>query len=281
MSCGRRRKMYKFSYRYGCWKEWYKRSLNHPLYKIAVLFGLRNSPTFDIDLAFNYTPPEKKKRKYDWRLIVGVGIMMALTIVLSTSIFIIPMVHEAKAKKEEPVKDFVDIQPDAILSEPEVKEEPVVVVAEVEEIKPEPVETTRYFDVPLSKDLQDHIFTECEKRNVDPAIIMAMIERESDFRASCVGDGGDSLGLMQIQPRWHQKRANKLGCPDLTDPYQNVTVGIDLFSTLYAKNESLEWALMAYNGGSSYANKKVAAGVVTDYAKTVIRNSKVLEKGRV
>lgn len=140
--------------------------------------------------------------------------------------------------------------------------EPVVEEIEVEE-------APRYFDVPLDRDLQDHIFAESEKYNVDPALIVAMIQKESTFNAGAIGDSGNSLGLMQIQPRWHRERMDILGCHDLLDPYQNVTVGITIISELIEKDRGLEWALMCYNGGSPYANEKVAAGIVTDYVKLV------------
>lgn len=131
----------------------------------------------------------------------------------------------------------------------------------------------KYFDVPLEEPLQDLIFELCEERGIDPAIIIAMIERESRFRANIKGDHGRSYGLMQIQPKWHQKRANELGCPDLLNPYHNVTVGIDLLGDLIESGGSLTWALMAYNGGASYANRLAARGEVSDYAKAVLSNS--------
>ena len=77
-----------------------------------------------------------------------------------------------------------------------------------------------YFDVPLSEDLQDHIFSLCEEYVVEPAIVMAMIERESRFKPDVVGDSGRSVGLMQIQKRWHSERMARLGVTDLYDPYQ-------------------------------------------------------------
>ena len=38
--------------------------------------------------------------------------------------------------------------------------------------------TVTYYDVPLNHELQDYIFTLCEGRGIDPAIIIAMIEKE-------------------------------------------------------------------------------------------------------
>lgn len=136
-----------------------------------------------------------------------------------------------------------------------------------------------YFDVPLEEPLQDRIFELCEERGIDPAIIIAMIERESRFRPSIKGDHGRSYGLMQIQPKWHQKRANGLGCPDLLNPYHNVTVGIDLLGDLIETGGSLEWALMAYNGGAAYANRLAARGEVSDYAKAILSNAEKFHEG--
>lgn len=142
---------------------------------------------------------------------------------------------------------------------------------------PEPIEEdppVQYFDVPLDESLQDHIFELCEARGIDPAVIISVIGKESHYNASALGDHGNSLGLMQIQPRWHRARMEKLGCNDLLDPYQNVTVGIDLLGDLLQSGGSIEWALMAYNGGSSYANRKAAQGEISDYAKTVLNMTK-------
>lgn len=145
------------------------------------------------------------------------------------------------------------------------------IIINIDDTAEEIVEAVAYFDVPLSEDLQDHIFKECEKHGIDPAIIVSMIKRESNYRAKVTGDSGQSYGLMQIQLKWHRDRMGKLGVTDLLDPYQNVTVGIDYLAELIDRGKGVEWALMAYNGGPSYANRKVAAGVVSDYAKGVLK----------
>lgn len=154
---------------------------------------------------------------------------------------------------------------------------PVVITTSV--VTTEPPKVT-YFNVPLDKDLQDYIFEVCADYDVDPALVMAVIKKESGFKADTLGDSGRSHGLMQIQPRWHQARADALNCSNLLNPYHNVTVGIDLLAELFSTGKSLEWVLMAYNGGPSYANKKVAAGIVSDYARTVIGYMNTFKKGR-
>lgn len=149
----------------------------------------------------------------------------------------------------------------------------------VEAPEPEIVPEVVYFDVPLDEGLQDHIFAVCEEYEIEPELIISMIYRESTYNIEAIGDSGRSLGLMQIQPRWHKDRMNKLGCDDLLDPYQNVMVGTDLMSELLNQRGSVEWALMAYNGGPSYANKMVKAGKVSEYAREIIAMSDELSRG--
>lgn len=184
-----------------------------------------------------------------------------------------PVEKEKKASTSVIVEDAKDVTSDTV-AEKLLK---VAEVAAVKSVEPEP-EPTLYFNVPLDRALQDHIFAVCESYGIDPAIIIAMIQKESYFNPSNVGDGGNSLGLMQIQPRWHQNRANNLGCPDLMNPYHNITVGVDLFADHLKQKGSLEWALMAYNGGPTYANRMVANGRVSDYVHKVLAYSQSYER---
>lgn len=137
-----------------------------------------------------------------------------------------------------------------------------------------------YFDVPLDEELQDHIFDICESYSVNPAIIIAMIERESTFRVGAIGDSNKSFGLMQIQPKWHMERMDRLGMHELLDPYQNVVIGVDYVYELLGYGRGTTWALMAYNGGPSYANKMRSSGQVSDYAKDIIVRAHELEEMR-
>lgn len=130
-----------------------------------------------------------------------------------------------------------------------------------------------YYDVPLDVDLQTHIIDLCRKYDIDPAIVVALIERESEYDDQAVGDKGKSLGLMQVQPKWHSDRMKKLGCEDLLDPYQNVEVGIDYLAELFSTGKSTYWVLMAYNGGYSYADEKVAQNGITWYAVAIMRRA--------
>lgn len=142
----------------------------------------------------------------------------------------------------------------------------------------DPIEEVKFYNVPLDEELQLHIFAECEKFNISPAIVIAMIERESSYKANEIGDNGNSLGLMQIQPRWNEERMKQLGCTDLLDPFQNVTVGIDILAELIEENPDVYWVLMAYNGGQAYATRNINKGIYSDYAIEVVERATQFEK---
>jgi soluble lytic murein transglycosylase-like protein len=129
------------------------------------------------------------------------------------------------------------------------------------------------YDVPLDEELQLHIIERADAHGIDPAVIVAMACKESSYRPSAIGDGGKSFGLLQIQPRWHSARMNKLGCADLLDPYQNVVVGIDYLCDLLSKYGDMGKALTAYNRG--HYN-----GTVTQYAKTILAHAEKLNNER-
>lgn len=155
----------------------------------------------------------------------------------------------------------------------------VDVVAETEPMTEPPTEAEpTLYDIPLSDDLQIYITELCEEVNIEPLLVYAIIEQESRYTADIIGDNGNSYGLMQIQARWHQERMDKLGCTDLLNPYDNVKVGIDILAELFARNSNLNWVLMAYNGGCSYANNRIEQGILTsDYADSILEKVSKLE----
>ena len=82
---------------------------------------------------------------------------------------------------------------------------------------------------------------------------------------------------MQIQPRWHGWRMDKLGCTDLMDARQNMMVGIDILMDLYSKCNDTAWVLMAYNGGEAYANSNYNAGNISEYARYIMTRAEEME----
>lgn len=134
--------------------------------------------------------------------------------------------------------------------------------------------------VNLDPELQNWIMEYCWNRDLSPFLVMAMIERESDCDANCttVTPDEESYGLMQIQPRWHQDRMDRLGVTDLMDPRQNIVTGIDYLLELFGKNPEAEWVLNAYNGGERYANRMAEKGITTDYSVEILKREKELSE---
>lgn len=139
---------------------------------------------------------------------------------------------------------------------------------QVAKIKAAP--TDKLYDVPLEADLQLHIKELCEAYGVDMPLVLAVIGQESNYDAEAIGDNGNSVGLMQIQPMHHSRRMDRLGITDLTDPYQNITVGIDLLAELLADSGSTEWAVTAYNAGAGTADFNKAIGARSEYTEGVM-----------
>ena len=127
---------------------------------------------------------------------------------------------------------------------PQEKEEPRI-VAQVEE--------TALYAVPLEEEYQRYLLELAGEKDIDPRLILAVMFVESSFDAATVGDDGESFGLMQVQPKWHGERMERLGVTDLLNPEQNAAVGVDYLAELIEKYGDEEMALVAYNAGPTGA----------------------------
>lgn len=89
--------------------------------------------------------------------------------------------------------------------------------------------------------------------DLDPNYVLAIIYHESRFKPDVVNSKTNATGLMQILPKWHTSRAQRLGV-DLADPAGNILVGCDILNEVYQQSKSMRYALNVYAGGYSYAN---------------------------
>lgn len=124
-------------------------------------------------------------------------------------------------------------------------------------------------NIPLDATTQEEIAHAASKYGIDPYLVAAIIWQETTFR-NISGDSGDSSGYMQIQKKWHKARMEKLNCTDLMIPSENFIVGCDYLSELIEKYGSVEYALTAYNSGSSGKSK---------YANEVLEKYEILSSG--
>ena len=139
-------------------------------------------------------------------------------------------------------------------------EEPEIEVKAVENVY-DPVRE----DIPLDAETQRLLYPACLKTGIRYELALAVIWQETDFR-NIMGDGGESFGYLQVQPRWHSERMERLGVSDLLDPYGNFLVGCDYLAELVGKYDTEE-ALTAYNSGKPGNS---------EYAQSVLNYMKIL-----
>ena len=124
-------------------------------------------------------------------------------------------------------------------------------------------------DVPLEAETQWAIFERCGQDADLFCAVMAIAAVESDFDPQMVGDDGDSIGMMQINTRWHTGRMEALGVTDLTDPEQCAAVAIDYLLELEGILEARPGdhrLYVGYNCGPSRAKRTGS----TAYSETVM-----------
>jgi soluble lytic murein transglycosylase-like protein len=96
---------------------------------------------------------------------------------------------------------------------------------------------------------------------VDPSLVRAVIETESNWNSTAVSRKG-ALGLMQLYP----STAQKLGVSDAFDPKENLDGGVRYLHMLLERyNGDLDKALAAYNAGPGAVDR---AGGVPRYRET-------------
>jgi len=127
------------------------------------------------------------------------------------------------------------------------------------------------------------ILDECDNYELDPYIVLAVIQTESNFTPKAVSSKG-AIGLMQVMPRTGEYVAKDRGISytgrnSLYDPFVNVKLGIHYLSFLEDKFDTIENALAAYNyGPSKFANSKTLSTNPPKYVKKVLNFKNLLEE---
>lgn len=86
---------------------------------------------------------------------------------------------------------------------------------------------------------------------LDPALLRAVVEAESNFNPDAVSRKG-ALGLMQLMP----ETARRMGVSDPFHPSENLEAGARHLRRLIDKYEGqLTWALSAYNAGEKAVDR--------------------------
>ena len=121
----------------------------------------------------------------------------------------------------------------------------------------------------------DYIEIICQDKHICPELVESIIEAESSWNPKA--QNGDCIGLMQVSRSWHKDRMARLGVTDLTDPYDNILVGVDYLSELFERYEDVGAVLMKYNGDSRLP-EYLKTGEMSEYAEKILTRSAELER---
>lgn len=91
---------------------------------------------------------------------------------------------------------------------------------------------------------------------ISPKLLKAIAKVESGEQPGIVGDDGESIGLFQIQPKWHAQRL-KDG-ESLLDPEVNTRIACEILTELMDKYGTLDEVLTAYNCGHDTGDRRYA-----------------------
>ena len=99
--------------------------------------------------------------------------------------------------------------------------------------------------------IQQIVSSACEKYNVEPKLVMALIQQESGFNQNAISKAG-AQGLMQLMPA----TAKSMGVTNAFNPQENINGGVKYLKTLLDRfNGNKILALAAYNAGPSAVDK--------------------------
>ncbi len=137
-------------------------------------------------------------------------------------------------------------------------------------IKDESEPILQIYDIPLSEELQNYTFEQCQKIDLDPSLVLAVMKVESNFKSDLISKTND-YGLMQINKVNHQWLKKKLGITDFLNPKESIDCGIYMLADLFDKYSDIHQVLMAYNLGEGGMKRAWKKGIrFTGYSRKVI-----------
>lgn len=120
--------------------------------------------------------------------------------------------------------------------------------------------------LPLDPMYVEHVCEVCRAYILDPAVLFGMMWQESRFQPQVVGDHGRAIGILQIQPRWHGERMQRLGVTDLADEWQAIYVACDYLAEIREKHPDIREMLTIYRYGDLNVVGEDYAGLVMQKA---------------
>lgn len=136
-----------------------------------------------------------------------------------------------------------------------------------------------YDDIPLDPELQIYMQEQCDEMDICFKFALALMESESSFQIDAVGDGGNSIGLFQIN-RINWARMEEMGI-DVNTPEGNIKAGLTMLQELFEKHDDVYWVIICYKAGEYRGQKLWEDGcfITKDYdCPAICRRAEEIER---
>lgn len=176
---------------------------------------------------------QKERRKRTY-------ICLGITLIIISAIIYCNKISKVQAEEQEPIIDLEDVK--------------------------------IYYDVPLDFEVQDYLFEQCEKYDVPVELVLAVINKESNFKADAISKTND-YGLMQINKINHKWLKKELGVTNFLDAKQNILCGVYILSGhLKSVDGNIHKALMRYQFGIAGAKRLWKKNIFTSkHSRNVVK----------
>ena len=115
-----------------------------------------------------------------------------------------------------------------------------------------------------------HLYLAADAMDIWYPLAIAMVDVETDFR-NIAGDGGNSIGYLQVNKNFHTELMKQVGATDLWKPRDNFFTGLAYLAQMLERTGDLHMGLMAYNMGYNGADQHWSEGVFqSEYSRKVV-----------
>lgn len=135
-----------------------------------------------------------------------------------------------------------------------------------------------YYSIPLSSEIQEYTVEACNQYNIDPKMVYAIIQVESNFEPDVISATND-YGLMQINQYNHKWLSETLVITDFLDERSNIHAGVYMLYEASKYATDIHKILMVYNLGIVKARQLWESGYAsTEYSNEVVQIMNELKK---
>lgn len=150
-----------------------------------------------------------------------------------------------------------------------VEPEPVVIEETVEEIKP------LFESISLRPELQLYLWEQCQARDIDFYLALALMKSESNFKEDAEGDSGRFVGLMQINKCWWDVMDD--AGVDVFKPMGNIDAGLLILQDYKARGFNDVEMIQLYKCGEGRGKQLLNDGIIISQADNVVREAREME----